>query len=147
MKGNNINKTPAQIVLIISALMLLIEPLGDGWLGLGMLVENHVGSDLWPDHAKYHVIRQAFACIFAGLLSAWGIHKFWECGQGVRVTFALIPFLINASGLMALVLAPLWGVENPVAQRGIGGPAILLSMILTVIGLHLEKQERKNAQK
>jgi len=25
-------KTPAQIVLIISALMLLIEPLGDGWL-------------------------------------------------------------------------------------------------------------------
>jgi hypothetical protein len=64
------NQTPAQIVLIISALMLLIEPVGDGWLGLGMLVENHVGSPPWPDHAKYHVIRQAFACVFAGLLSA-----------------------------------------------------------------------------
>ena len=139
-------KTPAQIVLIISALLLLVEPFGDGWLGLGMLVENHVGSSVWPDHAKYHVIRQAFAWIFAGLLSAWGILRFWEHGRGVRLTFALIPFMLNATGLMAIVLAPLWGIENPVPQKGIGAPVIIISMILTGIGLYLEARERKNEQ-
>lgn len=139
-------KTPAQIVLILSALMLLIEPFGDGWLGLGMLVEDHVGSSIWPDHAKHHVIRQAFAWIFVGIVCAWGIFKFWDHGQGVRLTFALIPFLLNASGLTAVVIDPLWGVENPVAQKGIGGPAIILSMILTVVGLYLAAREKTSAR-
>jgi hypothetical protein len=136
-------RSTAQKVLIIAALMLLIEPLGDGWLGLGMLSENHVGSTLWPDHAKFHVIRQAFACIFTGLLCAWGLFNYWDRGRGVRLMFALIPFIVNASGLMALVLAPVWGVENPVSQKGIGGPAIILSMILTIVGLYLEARERR----
>jgi hypothetical protein len=43
---------------------------------------------------------------------------------------------------MALVLAPLWGVENPVSQKGIGAPAIILSMILTGVGLYPEARER-----
>lgn len=136
-------QTRAQIVLIISALLLLVEPLGDGWLGLGMLSENHVGSTIWPDHAKYHVIRQAFATIFTSLLTVWGILKYWDNGRGVRVTFALLPFLLNSSALMAVFLAPLWDVENPVSQRGIGAPAIFLSIILTGVGLFLESKERK----
>ena len=111
-------KTPAQIILVIVALMLIIEPLADGWLGLGMLVDLHIGSSsLWPDHAKFHVIRQAIATILTGLLCAWGLLKYWDYGKGVRWTFALIPFLVNASAVIAINLSPILGVPNPVLRQ------------------------------
>ena len=137
-------KTPAQIILVIVALMLIIEPLADGWLGLGMLVDLHIGSSsLWPDHAKFHVIRQAIATILTGLLCAWGLLKYWDYGKGVRWTFALIPFLVNASAVIAINLSPVLGVSNPVSQRGLGAPVIMLSLLLSIVGLFLEKRERK----
>lgn len=137
-------RSKAQIVLVIAALMLLIEPLADGWMGLGILTEHHIRSDAWPGHAKYHVIRHGFASIFTGLLCAWGLVALRERGARLRWVLAGIPFLTNASGILSLLLSPvMFGVPDPITAPGLGGPAMVGSMMLTGIGLWMAHREQR----
>ena len=54
-------------------------------------------------------------------------------------------FLVNGSALLAIFLAaPVFGVENPVSQKGLGILAVFLSLFLVVVGLFLEARERNN---
>lgn len=125
---------PAQWLLLIASFTMLVEPLADGWLGLGLAADQHVLSPLWPPHAKFHVVRQGVSAVLLCAVAVYGLWHLWDKGRAVRWGFAMIPLIHHGGGLLALALmAPAYGVHNPVPVPRLGGPSIVLSLLL--IGL------------
>ena len=65
--------------------------------------------------------------------------------QGVLIAAAL-PLLTNAAGVLSLILSPaIFGVPDPLEVAGLGGPAIGAGVVLTILGLFLERREARAA--